>query len=405
MFQPHIILIGGGILIGSFLASRIRDYLRRAVFGDREGVDLVEAFGTVQNFEVATFAGHTQDVECVEVVPGKGARAKALFASACLGGQIRVWDHDLNRCVEVLHCRNDEGRADDESESMTPWCLTTHGTFVAAGYAAGMIQIWDLATRAMVLLPKTGPLPGEGEPNLCDGGAITCVELFDNALVSGSSTGVLQLWHWSYGPVPSSMSNTTIVVRARLEVPVRNSSTYDLTRLADTAADTADARLTFCCIKSRAFHNSGVAVLKITDRHIISASNDKLVKIFDKNLVGLRSLYGHDAGITCLDVFQDLLVTGSADNSLKVWAISEGLLEQELIGHTDAIVCVCINAWHIVSSSEDDTIRVWDSQSGVPTFSSFWTISHAVLSSAPPHPRRGLCSAWCPCSSDADWRL
>ena len=86
--------------------------------------------GTVQNFEVATFAGHTQDVECVEVVPGAPG-AKALFASACLGGQVRVWDHDLNRCVEVLHCRNDEGQADDES--MTPWCLTTHGTFVAAG--------------------------------------------------------------------------------------------------------------------------------------------------------------------------------------------------------------------------------------------------------------------------------
>ena len=103
--------------------------------------------------------------------------------------------------------------------------------------------------------------------------------------------------------------------------------------------------------------------------------------------MGLRSLYGHDAGITCLDVYQDLLVTGSADNSLKVWAVSEGLLEQELVGHTDAIVCVCVNARHIVSSSEDDTIRVWDTRSGActATSTSFWDRFSPIVGANPPH--------------------
>ena len=152
------------------------------------------------------------------------------------------------------------------------------------------------------------------------------------------------------------------------------------------------------------------------------------VKIFDKNLVGLRSLYGHDAGITCLDVYQDMLVTGSADNSLKVWAVSEGLLEQELVGHTDSIVCVCVNAWHIVSSSEDDTIRVWDTRSGACTNvmkesspivlhpSSIlvtvrqlrhhcWTISRAFSAPAQPHTVQVPWSPCCPCWLGADWCL
>jgi hypothetical protein len=67
-------------------------------------------------------------------------------------------------------------------------------------YASGVVKIWDLSTHLVVTLPPSAPLPGEGEPGVRDGGGITAVCFFDDALVTASSTGVLQKWHFRYAP-------------------------------------------------------------------------------------------------------------------------------------------------------------------------------------------------------------
>ena len=70
------------------------------------------AFGQAHNFEIATYLGHEQDIECVAAIAaGEGARGDLLFATACLGGEIRVWDQvrasSLPLVVSKKSCASD----------------------------------------------------------------------------------------------------------------------------------------------------------------------------------------------------------------------------------------------------------------------------------------------------------
>lgn len=60
------------------------------------------------------------------------------------------------------------------------------------------------------------------------------------------------------------------------------------------------------------------------------------------------------------------LVSGSADNTLRVWSVNSGRCERVLEGHSDKVLCVTWSAdgRRVLSGSADSTLRVWDVQSG-----------------------------------------
>ncbi|HPC45641.1 MAG TPA: molecular chaperone DnaJ, partial [Candidatus Latescibacteria bacterium] len=55
------------------------------------------------------------------------------------------------------------------------------------------------------------------------------------------------------------------------------------------------------------------------------------------------------------------IVSGSDDNTIKVWRLDDGALLQTLTGQTDDVMCVAVtpNGRTIVSGSADNTIRIW----------------------------------------------
>ena len=60
------------------------------------------------------------------------------------------------------------------------------------------------------------------------------------------------------------------------------------------------------------------------------------------------------------------LVTGSADNTLRVWDASTGDLLATLTGHGDAVLVVSYSpdGSYIASGSQDHTLRLWDARTG-----------------------------------------
>ena len=56
------------------------------------------------------------------------------------------------------------------------------------------------------------------------------------------------------------------------------------------------------------------------------------------------------------------IVTGSEDNTAKVWDAKTGAEVLTLKGHTDWVYSVCVSAdgSRIVTGSEDKTAKVWD---------------------------------------------
>ena len=85
---------------------------------------------------------------------------------------------------------------------------------------------------------------------------------------------------------------------------------------------------------------------------------------------GLFTLYGHTGPVTSVSFSPDgtRIVTGSADQTAKVWDARTGTALLELKGHTGAVTSVSFSpdGTRIVTGSEDQTAKVWDARTGTP---------------------------------------
>ena len=79
-------------------------------------------------------------------------------------------------------------------------------------------------------------------------------------------------------------------------------------------------------------------------------------------------LSGHTDAVNCVTFSSDgkSLVSGSKDNTVKLWDVQTGGVVKTFHGHTWWVWCVSISADHtrIASGSEDNTIHLWDIQTG-----------------------------------------
>lgn len=102
------------------------------------------------------------------------------------------------------------------------------------------------------------------------------------------------------------------------------------------------------CVKL--IHTHSVSFLQFDDVSVYTASYDNTAACWDIESGQLMSRYvGHIAAVFCLDARRcwDLLVTGSADKSVKLWQISSGALLHSLsdwhndwVTHVRVLSCV-----------------------------------------------------------------
>ena len=135
---------------------------------------------------------------------------------------------------------------------------------------------------------------------------------------------------------------------------------------ADSGGGGGDQRMNvFECVQLVAVHKSGVNAMELTSKWVVTSSADRNVKVMTKNLQTLKTMYGHTGSVTALCVYEEeLVVSGSADSTVRVWDPVEGICNHTLKGHTEKVLCVKVNAEYVVSSAEDDTIRVWLKDTG-----------------------------------------
>lgn len=71
-----------------------------------------------------------------------------------------------------------------------------------------------------------------------------------------------------------------------------------------------------------------------------------------------------DHVITCLKFDGRRVVSGSDDNTLKVWCAATGKLLQTLVGHTGGVWASQLKDNIVISGSTDRTVRVWNIDTG-----------------------------------------
>lgn len=74
----------------------------------------------------------------------------------------------------------------------------------------------------------------------------------------------------------------------------------------------------------------------------------------------VRTLNGHKRGIACLQYRDRLVVSGSSDNTIRLWDIECGACLRVLEGHEELVRCIRFDSKRIVSGAYDGKIKVWD---------------------------------------------
>ncbi len=105
------------------------------------------------------------------------------------------------------------------------------------------------------------------------------------------------------------------------------------------------------------------------ERTLASGSHDNTVKLWHVSDQKLRAtLKGHTDFVTSVAFSPDgrTLGSGSRDNTVRLWNIADGKLITTLRGHTDRVLAVAFSpdGRTLASGSDDQTIRLWDVETG-----------------------------------------
>lgn len=127
----------------------------------------------------------------------------------------------------------------------------------------------------------------------------------------------------------------------------------------------------FKCLESVAnAHDDAInAVALSTDGHIYTGSADKKIKVWRKDSGQKKhflvaTLERHKSGVNALALCADgsLLYSGACDRSILVWEKDDrsGMLVMgALRGHTKSILCLAVVSNLVCSGSADKTVRIW----------------------------------------------
>ncbi|KAI6653786.1 F-box/WD repeat-containing protein 7-like [Oopsacas minuta] len=111
--------------------------------------------------------------------------------------------------------------------------------------------------------------------------------------------------------------------------------------------------------------DSVITCLQVKKDLIVSGSDDNTLKLWSiSSLKCVHILNGHTGGVWCSEFDGSIVVSGSTDRNLRVWDARNGNCVHVLEGHTSTVRCVSLCGNTVVSGSRDSSIRIWNVKSG-----------------------------------------
>ncbi|CAF1612927.1 unnamed protein product, partial [Adineta ricciae] len=108
-----------------------------------------------------------------------------------------------------------------------------------------------------------------------------------------------------------------------------------------------------------------ITCLQFDGKRIVSGSDDNTLKIWSVATGKCdQTLIGHNGGVWCSEMTDELIVSGSTDRTIRVWNIGTGVCQHILYGHTSTVRCLALHGDIVVSGSRDATVRVWNIRTG-----------------------------------------
>jgi WD40 repeat protein len=117
------------------------------------------------------------------------------------------------------------------------------------------------------------------------------------------------------------------------------------------------------CLRTLTGHTIDVTSVALDAGVVVSGSGDNTIKVWDRtnNYALIKTLTGHNSSVSSVALDAGVIVSGAGDNTIKVWDCTNNYaLIKTLTGHTSSVSSVALDAGVVVSGSGDNTIKVWN---------------------------------------------
>jgi WD40 repeat protein len=241
--------------------------------------------------------------------------------------------------------------------AVTAVAVTGDGRRFARASEDGTIKVWDAGATT------SRTLTGHGRATTC-----AAISSDGQKVISASRDRTVKIWDADTGAELQSLSGNASPV---LSISIA----HDGNRFVSGSADGEIRIWDRDGQEQRTLSRQTGAVPSVAisaDGRRVAAAMMSTARIWDVETGKVVTLAGHDDMVYCVAISPDgqHVVTGSFDQTLKVWDAATGKEERTLRGHKRNVYSVAISQdgqW-IVSGGYDTTARVWQASTGREMF-------------------------------------
>ncbi|KAG6853699.1 hypothetical protein C0991_002234 [Blastosporella zonata] len=341
--------------------------------------------------------GHTRAVRALQFDDIK-------LITASMDHTLRVWDWRRGKCIRMLSGHTDgvvclnfdsnvlaSGSAD---KTIKVWNLRTGGAFTLRGHDnwVNAVLLWDsdpgAAARAQQTNMSLFDVPGGGSmsphPHCAGANEIDVGKM----LFSASDDGTIKLWDLRSRTCLRTMTGHKAQVQTIRLLPANDCDDVGMLS-GDTESGVESSEEDGVAATAAVSHESNDTSPSTTlgaspqpsdadietvqpqkplaalfpDRKmplLISGSLDNTIKLWDiETAKSMKTFFGHIEGVWAVASDKLRLVSGSHDRTVKVWSREEGKCTATLVGHRAAVSCLALGEDKIVSGSDDWDVKIW----------------------------------------------
>ncbi|KAJ3218598.1 F-box/WD repeat-containing protein 7 [Dinochytrium kinnereticum] len=279
-----------------------------------------------------------------DVVLGVGAYTESgvlTCASGSRDGEVKIFAVHSRYSKGLVRFLPHEGKAVS--------CVWVSGAEVVTGSYDGFVSVW---TRGWT--PNGIELEPKLKRRYPNDSSVTTIRVKKHLISSGTDSGKVYLWSNDTASPSHTTPVATYMVGNDSETPVLIGS-VDFNDYAVCAGTSQPSVVIWSRMVDSGWIVSGSddgtgAVLGVEWREVHASKP-----------VFRRALKGHTAGVRCLEVRDEFVVTGSYDHvTIILWSLTSGTRITTFQGHKGDVNAIDCTEDAIVSVSDDRSIRAWD---------------------------------------------